>query len=102
MSIRLAVRGLFLAAVATTPLAAYNPPVDTAGALTVRINGPAEINKTGVAVPVKVMMDNAGAASLRGRLRVTAIDGWIVAPAGIDFDVAGKGSREYVFNVTAS
>ena len=103
MSISLAARGLFLAAAALTPLAAYNPPVDTAGKLTARINGPEEITRTGVPVPVKVVLDNAGTESLRGRLRVTVIDGWSVAPSGtVDFAVDAKGSREYAFSVTAA
>ena len=103
MSISLAARGLFLAAAALTPLAAYIPPVDQAGPLTARIDGPEEITRTGVAVPVKVVLDNAGTEPLRGRLRVTVIDGWSVEPTGtIDFSVDAKGSREYAFSITAA
>src|ERR1700722_14593230 len=102
MSIRLAASGLFLAAAIITPLAAYNPPTDTAGPLTVRIDGPEEITHTGAAVPMKVRLENAGPDALRGRLRVTVIDGWSVAPAAaVDFEVAAKGSREYAFSITA-
>jgi hypothetical protein len=103
MSIRLAGRGLFLAVAIIAPLAAYNPPVDTAGSLTVRIDGPEEMTRSAAAVPIKVRLDNAGPDALRGHLRLAVVDGWSVAPnAPVEFEVAAKGSREYAFNVTAS
>ena len=97
------VRGLLLASAVLAPLVAYNPPIDKAGPLTARIDGPEEITRTGVPVPVKVVLENAGTEALNGRLRVTVIDGWSVAPAGeLKFEVDAKGSREYAFRVTAA
>ncbi len=103
MDIYRAACGLLLATALLTPLAAYNPPVDKAGALTIRIDGPRQMTRTGVPAPVKVVLENAGAEALRGRLRVTVIDSWIVAPnAAVDFEVAAHTSREYAFTVTAA
>jgi hypothetical protein len=102
MFFALAARGLFLAAVVLGPLAAYNPPADTAGPLTIKIDGPQEITRTGVPLPVKVKLDNAGGESLHGRLSLTVIDRWTVAPASVSFEVDAHGSREYSFQVTAA
>jgi hypothetical protein len=85
------------------PALAYNPPVDSAGPLTIRIDGPQEMTRTGVATPVKVVLQNSAADSLRGRLSVTVIDHWTVAPdAPVEFQVDAHGSREYSFTVTAA
>ncbi|SPE36690.1 exported hypothetical protein [Candidatus Sulfopaludibacter sp. SbA3] len=102
MSILSTLRGPLLCLAILAPLPASNPPVDTAGALTVRINGPAAITQTGTPVPVQVVLENAGAELLRGRLRLTVIDGWSVAPAAVEFEVAAKSSRAYDFYVTAA
>jgi len=45
------------------PAVAFTPPEDTAGPLTVRIEGPAEVTETETAVPVKVVIANNGAAT---------------------------------------
>jgi hypothetical protein len=84
------------------PLAAYNPPTDTAGPLTIRIDGPKEITQHGVAIPVKVRLDNSGSDTLRGKLALKVIDRWTIAPASAPFEVDGHGSREYSFSVTAA
>ena len=102
MSLVSAVRGLFLAAAVLTPALAYNPPTDKAGALTLKIDGPQEITRSGVPLPVKVLLDNAGSEPLRGRLSMIVIDRWTITPAVVQFEVDGHGSREYSFNVTAA
>ena len=96
MSFLTSARGLFLAAAVILPLAAYNPPTDTAGPLTVRIDGPGEMTRTGVPVPIKILLENSSGEVLRGSLRVSGIDRWSVIPAGpVSFDVPANGSREY-------
>lgn len=72
--------------------AAYNPPVDTAGPLTVRIMEPAlgsygagglaELSRPGVPVTINVSLENTGGTPLRGSLRLQVIDRWRVEPAG--------------------
>jgi hypothetical protein len=95
--------GLLLAAAVALPLAAYNPPTDTIGPLTLRIDAPQQITRTGAPVAVKLVVENSGAESLRGTLRVTVIDHWTVTPAAlVTFDVPAKGTREYPFQVTAA
>ncbi len=102
MSLVSAARGLLLAVAVLTPVLAYNPPTDQAGSLTVKIDGPQQIIRSGVAMPVKVRLDNAGAEPLRGNLRLSIIDRWTVAPASVQFQVDAHGSREYSFSVTAA
>ena len=71
---------LFLALSAA--LGAYSPPEDTAGPLSVRIEGPAAIAQAGAPAPITVVLDNKGDAALQGTLRVQLIDGWRAEPPG--------------------
>jgi hypothetical protein len=90
---------LFVTAVAF----AYLPPVDTVGPLTVRIDGPAEITRTGVALPVGLTLENKSDAPLRGAVRLAVIDKWRVEPAGkVSFTVEGHKSVRLSFTVTAA
>jgi hypothetical protein len=93
---------ILLAAAVLMPVLAYNPPTDSSGPLTVRIDGPQEIARTGVALPVKVTLENSGPAELRGTLRLGVIDRWTVTPATVQFQLDAKGSRVYGFEVTAA
>ncbi|MCC6857626.1 MAG: hypothetical protein IT158_03640 [Bryobacterales bacterium] len=91
--------------------AAYNPPVDTAGPLTVRIMEPAlgsygagglaELSRPGVPVTINVSLENTGGTPLRGSLRLQVIDRWRVEPAGpVPFTVEAKGRVRLSFTVS--
>jgi hypothetical protein len=81
---------------------AFDPPVDAAGPLTVRIDGPSEVTHVETPVPVRVMIENGGDAAVRGSVRVGVIDRWRVEPAGpVPFEVSGKGNSQLEFAVVA-
>ena len=81
---------------------AYNLPVETAGPLTVTIDGPEEVTETGVGLPVKVVLENSGDRELKGTLRLAVIDCWAAEPAGgVPFAVGAKGKASLEFAVTA-
>ncbi len=80
---------------------AFNPPVDSAGPLTVRIDGPTEVTQAGSSVPVQVLIENAADEEVRGTVRVAGIDGWRAAPAeAVAFAVAARGRASVRFAVT--
>lgn len=92
-------------------LLAYNPPVDTAGPLTVRIlepalgnygaGGPTQLNRSGMPFSLEVLLQNAEGAPLEGTLRVHAIDDWRVEPAAAaPFHLVGHGRAEMRFTIT--
>ncbi len=90
-----AVIGVCLSA---TPAAAYNPPVDTAGPLTVRIEGPEEVTEAEAPLPVRVVLENRGDEAIEGTIELAVIDGWHVQPKGpvrFSVDARGKVGREF-------
>lgn len=81
---------------------AYNPPVDTAGPLTVRIEGPAEVTETEATLPVRVLLENKGNAPLQGTVELGLVDRWRAEPtAPVAFAIAAKGSTAIPFTVVA-
>jgi len=84
------------------PAAAYNPPVDSAGPVTVRIDGPELVEQTGVALPARVTIENRADGPIEGTLRLGLIDCWRAEPAGtVPFSVEAKGETSLAFEVTA-
>jgi hypothetical protein len=80
---------------------AYNPPVDTAGPLSVRIEGPEVVTKTDDALAVRVVIDNQGATPVAGTLELKVIDDWRAQPAGpMQFSVAAGSSSTHELKVT--
>lgn len=70
---------------------AFDPPIVTEGPLTLRIQGPDEITRTGEPQRVTLIIDNAGKDQISGTVRLGVIDRWtsdpvdaqpFVAPAG--------------------
>ena len=59
---------LVLLAVLNRPVAAYNPPVDKVGPLTVRIEFPEVVDKVGVPVEGHVIIENEGKTPIAGQL----------------------------------
>ena len=81
--------------------AAYSPPEDTAGPLSVRIEGPAAIAQAGAPAPITVVLENKGDAALQGTLRVHLIDGWRAEPPGaIRFSIGPRAAARHSFTVT--
>lgn len=91
---------------------AYNPPVDTAGPLTVRIHDPSlgsygagglvQLTRPGTAMVVEVTLLNAASAPLTGTLRLGVIDGWKVEPPAAEFRAPAGQSVELRYQVTAA
>jgi len=81
---------------------AYNPPADTAGSLSVRIEGPEVVTKIEEPLPVRVLIENKGANPIQGTVEVKLVDDWRAEPAGVvPFSVAARGSATREFKVTA-
>jgi hypothetical protein len=87
---------------------AFDPPTDTAGPLTVRMQAPAmgaygsggfaELSQPGVPVSLPVMLQNSADVPLTGTLRVAVIERWRVDPAGpISFRVGPRGRARHEF-----
>jgi hypothetical protein len=92
-----------LSVLATSPLAwGFQPAVDSAGPLTLRIDGPSEVAKTEAPVAVHAVLENSGEQPLKGRVRLAVIDRWRVTPPdGETFAVDAKGKTTLDFSVTA-
>jgi hypothetical protein len=60
---------------------AFDPPEDTAGPLTVRIEGPSVVEKAGEAVPLRVVFVNGSNEPIEGSIELKSIDGWLAEPA---------------------
>ena len=73
------------------------------GPLTARIEGPSVVLRTGVALPVAVVLESRAEAQLEGTVRLRGIDGWRTEPAeGIKFLLEPKGTVRLEFTVTAA
>ena len=89
----------------------YNPPSDTAGPLTVRIQPPAlgsygaggyaELSRPDTPVNLPVTLENSGDAPLKGTLRLGLADEWKAEPAGpLPFSLAPKGRARFEFTLS--
>jgi hypothetical protein len=84
------------------PLWAYNPPADTAGPLTARIQGPAVVTQLETAVPVQVILENHGSAPLSGTVAIRLVDPWRAEPGGpVNFSLPAHGRESVAFSITA-
>ena len=91
--------GLYVLA---APLYAFNPPVDTGGPLTVRIEGPEEVTEADVSLPVRVVVENKGDQRIKGTLELAVIDRWRAEPAGaVRFSVDAQRKVSHEFQVVA-
>lgn len=81
---------------------AYNPPTDTAGPLTVKIEGPAELAQIDAPQKVRVVLENRHERRLEGVLELQVIDRWRVEPAGpVKFSVDARAKAVREFQVVA-
>ena len=69
-----------MAAAFAVSVVAWSPAQDTAGPLTVRIEGPSALTDTGSPFGAVIVLENKGDTALRGTLRVGLIDGWQAEP----------------------
>ena len=84
-------------------LAVPGPAVDTAGPLTVKLEGPEQITQTEKPEQFAVTLENAGEIALNGTAEVQGIDRWQVAPADpVPFAVEPGGSVRLEFAVRAA
>ena len=73
-----------------TLVRAYNPPVDSASGITVRIEGPSEVDGS-TAFPVTLIVENSRSDSIKGLMRIGLIDGFSADPPGpFPIEVGGK------------
>jgi len=90
---------------------AYDPPSDTAGPLTVRMQAPAlgaygaggfvELSRPDVPFSLPVMLQNSSDATLTGTLRVAVADRWRVEPgAPVAFRVGPRGRARHEFTLS--
>ena len=81
---------------------AFNPPVDTEGPLTVRIEGPEVVREVDAPLPVRVIVKNTGTQPIDGTIELGLIDRWHSAPAEpVRFSVPAGGAVTQAFTVTA-
>ena len=74
--------------------AAFNPPTDSAGPLSARIDAPTSIQRIDQPIPVKLIIGNRADAPAGGKARLGVIDGWRVEPdEAIEFTVAARSER---------
>ncbi|MFN7993252.1 MAG: hypothetical protein U0Q18_06610 [Bryobacteraceae bacterium] len=104
-------RHLSLLALFAAVAPAYNPPVDTAGPITIKIEepavglygagGPAPLNRTGVPFSLVVAIENKADTAVTGTMRLGVIDGWKASPSGpAPFTVPAHGTKHAEFQVT--
>ncbi|HPP51567.1 MAG TPA: DUF5696 domain-containing protein [Thermoguttaceae bacterium] len=59
----------------------FDPPVDQAGPITARIEGPTEVTQIGQPIPVAVVLQNKAAEPISGSVQLRLIDRWQCQPA---------------------
>ncbi|NQU20485.1 MAG: hypothetical protein HQ567_04325, partial [Candidatus Nealsonbacteria bacterium] len=93
---------LLLYTLAPTPAPAFDPPTDTVGPLTVRIDGPEVVTETDKPLPVRVLIDNKSDRAVTGSVQLHLIDRWRAEPAGpVPFSVDAQGTASCQFKVVA-
>ena len=81
---------------------AFDPPQVSEGPLTVRIQGPDVITRTGEPQRVAVVLENSGQAAVKGTVRLRVIDRWKADPVDPQpFTAEAGGSARVSFTVTA-
>ena len=79
-----------LVGVASGRAVGFDPPVDRAGPITARIEGPAEVTQIGQPIPVAVVLENKADAPVSGTVQLRLIDRWRSQPAEpVRFEVPG-------------
>ncbi len=83
-----------LVGMASKRAAGFDPPVDRAGPITARIEGPAEVTQIGQPIPVAVVLENQADRPVSGTVQLRLIDRWQCQPAEpVRFEVPGRGTK---------
>lgn len=83
-------------------VAAFDPPVAKVGDFTVRIDAPQVITQLETPILVRVHLDNAGAQTLSGKVRLQVIDRWkVVSDNPQPFELSPKSQQVLEFAVVA-
>ena len=86
----------------SAPAWGFDPPVETAGPLTVRIVGPEAVAQRDTPLDVQVELTNKGESAVEGALQMQGIDTWQVEPAeAVSFSVPAGASVTKAYRVTA-
>ncbi len=80
---------------------AFDPPIDKAGPLTARIEGPFKISEMGKPISYKLVLENNGDKGIQGRVTFKVIDDWQVKPATTSFSLKAKGTTSVNFTITS-
>jgi hypothetical protein len=85
-----------------SPVRAFLPPMDQAGPLVMRIDGPGEVTQIDTPVPVRVLIENRGDTPVQGTVELKMIDRWTASSAGLlSFALAGQATESREFTVQA-
>jgi len=82
--------------------AAFDPPIDTAGPITARIDGPSEVATIEKPFSVSVVLENKGEQEIKGDVEIGLIDDWKAEPKKASFSVSSKGNAKLEFKITPS
>jgi hypothetical protein len=86
---------------ATLGASAFNDPIDSTDALTVRIEAPGRITDPTTSVNVHVVIENKSDGDVSGTLRVRVIDDWSITPQEpAAFTLSGGASEKRAFTLT--
>lgn len=86
----------------TVQVVAFDPPIDSNGPLTARIEGPTEVKEAGKAFPVSVILENKEDMEVKGTVKIGVIDDWKAHPAELPFHIQGRGETILDFRITPS
>src|SRR5947209_6736084 len=95
---RVLLRYLLAGCVAATGLLAWNPPVDTAGPVTTRLQVPSSITSLDPFSGTLTII-NDSSREIIGTFELRGIDGWSMAPAQAPFTAAAQSRVTVPFTV---
>ncbi len=81
---------------------AFDPPIDSLGSFTARIEGPSEVKETGKPFPITVIVESREEGEIKGTVQIGLIDDWKAEPEGLPFNIKGKGEARLNFKITPS
>lgn len=86
----------------TIQLSAFDPPIDTAGPLTARIDGPTEVQSIDKPFNVSVVLQNDGDEPISGEVKIGLIDEWKAEPQHSSFNIEAKSKKTLEFKIIPS
>lgn len=86
----------------TVQAVAFDPPFDSLGPLTARIDGPSEVKEREKAFPISIILENKEDKEVKGSVKIGVIDDWKAEPKELPFNIKGKGETKLDFRITPS